>query len=493
MQIATMFRLSILFISASFILNAQETGDSLVSESEIQIINEDWIYPDDPYVSGLDSSFLDYVSLKGGVSEAFDSSTYSLPLDSIPPLDEDQIKFRLSVLDSLTPLSLEYNKYSARMINFYLSKRRQMLARVLGMSTLYFPLFEQELAKEQMPLELKYLAVVESALLNRIKSRAGAVGLWQFMYNTGVYLGMEIDSYIDERRDPVVSTKYAVIYLKYLHGLYDDWYMALAAYNAGPGNVNKAIRRSGGKRTFWEIYNYLPRETRSYVPAFIAVNYAMEYAKENNIRPINPNYHYHEIDTVQINKATSFDQISEVLCISVDELKFLNPQYKLEFIPVNKKLSKSYWLVLPYSLIGEFVINEKVIYSYNLSINIDSTRVKSSEEEIVHIVRSGQNIGRIANKHNVTVRDIKKWNNLRSNVIQPKQKLIIKINSSEKRGGKKSKEITYYVVKKGDTLSEIAERHTGVSVRSLTLLNNLSRRVVLRTGTKLILKKTGGK
>lgn len=468
----------------------------LFAESKLDTLNKlnaQWIYPDDPRVLALDSSFRHLFINSTSFSSVFDSIVYSIPEDSVPPIIREQVQERMSVIDSLTPMPLVLNDQSFKMIGFYLTKRREMLARVLGLSHLYFPLFESELIKEGLPMELKHLAIVESALVNVIKSRAGALGLWQFMYNTGVYLGMQIDSYIDQRRDPRVSTKTAVKYLKYLHGLYDDWYMALAAYNAGPGNVNKAIRRSGGKKTFWEIYNYLPRETRYYVPAFIAVNYVMNYPDEYNLRPLKPKYNYTEIDTVHLKQAVSFDQISEVLCIPVDELQFLNPQYKLDFVPVNTSLNKFYPLVLPYHLVGEFIVNEQVIYHYKpySNENGESADTLELEQEIVHTVKSGQSIGSIANKYGVGVSSVKKWNNLRSNVIHPRQKLVIKVSGKEvlKSNGKVQGGYVFHVVKKGDSLSEIAEQYTGVSSSSIRKLNGLRKRVTLYPGTKLKIKR----
>ena len=478
----------VMVASASDTLSGdQEFSDSVSFQNQL-------IYPDDPYASAVDSIYHNFFEERITFSKSLDTSGYSLPVDSIPLFSEQEVAQRMALLDSTTPLAMEYNKYTARMITFYLTKRREMLARVLGMSSLYFPLFEQELAKAQLPMELKYLAVVESALLNVVRSRAGAVGLWQFMYNTGIYLGMHIDSYIDERQDPMMSTKYAVKYLQYLHGLYDDWYMALAAYNAGPGNVNKAIRRSGGKRTFWEIYRFLPRETRSYVPAFIAVNYAMNYTQEHNIRPVSVKYHYHDVDTVHVNKAVSFAQISEVLCIPIKELQFLNPQYKLAFIPVNKQLRRDYPLVLPYDLVGDFVVNEQAIYHYNddwKGLQELGQDTITTEREKTHVVRSGDNLGSIANTYGVSVKSIKSWNKIKGNLIYPKQKLSIRMKGKAiiPKSSDPSQKYVYYTVKKGDSLSEIASRYKGVSMRTISRLNGLTKKVTLYPGTKLKVKK----
>ena len=331
-------------------------NDSLKSISE-----KNWIYPDYTYAAELDQYYRKLFTIKKSFQEEEKINKYGFSKDSIPAYPPNIIQERLKKLDSLTPMSLDYNYPVAKMIAFYLYQRRGMLSRVSGLSELYYPLFEAELEKAQLPLELKHLAVVESALINVNKSHMGAVGLWQFMYNTGTFLGLRIDSYVDERRDPLKSTQTAVKYLKYLYSLYDDWYMALAAYNAGPGNINKAIRRSGGKKTFWEIYEFIPDETKNYVPAFIAVNYAMNYLEEHNIQATRPRFNFDEIDTVHVKKQVSFTQISEVLCIGIEELQFLNPQYKTDFIPFVNSSKNKYPLVLPYYLIGEFIINENLI------------------------------------------------------------------------------------------------------------------------------------
>lgn len=478
---------TILIILITGIQNIFAANNSLVDSVEIAedstALKSFWIYPDDPIILALDEHHRNYFETSTTFIDSLIERKYLLPEDSVPEWDIADVKIRLKLLDSLTPLPLLYNKPTEQILNFYLEKRRGMLSRVLGLSELYYPLFEEELLKNNMPVELKHLAVVESALVNVIKSRVGATGLWQFMYNTGKYLGMQIDTYVDERCDPITSTKMAVKYLKYLHGLYDDWYMALAAYNAGPGNVNKAIRRSGGKKSFWEIYDYLPRETRSYVPAFVAVNYLMNYPVEHNIRPIPAKYTFLEVDTVQVNSAVGFDQISDVLCISIEELQFLNPQYKQDYIPTNTLKGKKYALSLPYHLIGEFVVNESSIYNYDVNWYIDSSMLDTIivDSIFTHVIRSGESLGSIANKYNISLFDLKTDNNIQSNTIHPGDKLKIKtkkivVNDLKKSDNKKEveeEEYEYYTIKRGDSLSEIADRFKGVTLKSLIKLNNI--------------------
>lgn len=476
-----------------------QNNDSLQSNRSNDTIpgEPDWIYQDDPFVEGLDNDYQFFFQSNLCWFDSEDSVLFNLPKDSIPPWTPEELSSRLLKLDSLTVLDLKFNKATHRMLSFYLRKRRAMLSRVLGLTKLYYPLFEAELAKKDMPLELKHLAVVESALTNVIKSRVGATGLWQFMYNTGRYLGMQIDTYVDDRCDPVASTKKAVEYLEYLHGLYDDWYMALAAYNAGPGNVNKAIRRSGNKRTYWEIYKYLPRETRGYVPAFIAVNYLMNHYVDHNIRPIPSKYVYTEIDTVNVKKPVSFNQISEVLCIPVSELQFLNPQYKLDFIPTSTNQKQKYGLALPYYLIGEFLVNEESIYNYNLFDGNDSALKDTVEVDKVirHKVRSGESLGGIANKYEVTIKQIKKWNKMKSTTIFPSQRLKIHVVEQvviDRRAfakEEKKEPFDYYTIKRGDSLSGIANNHKGVTVKSLMKLNGFKKKSSLIPGKVIKLRK----
>ena len=269
-----------------------------------------------------------------------------------PLLDTATIQMRMHVLDAASPMDLSWNPIAHSRIAFYAAKRPIHLGRMLGRAPLYFPLFEEALDRHDLPLELKYLAVVESGLNPKARSHAGARGLWQFMYATARGQGLRIDSYIDERRDPVRSSEAACVFLKKLYNQYGDWYLALAAYNAGPGNVNKAIRRSGGKRNFWEIRYFLPRETRNYVPAFMAVVYLMEYHAEHNIFPAELFTPYAALDTVEVNTVLRFDQIAAHLNMDVESLSQLNPMFRLDIIPGPPE---KWPLVLPQNLIPSFL------------------------------------------------------------------------------------------------------------------------------------------
>jgi membrane-bound lytic murein transglycosylase D len=437
------------------------------------------IYPDDPVVAMLDSMYFYYFFADN--KEKVKSVDYSL-LEEAPAFSDSIYFERISMLNEQTPFELRYNTTVASYINLYTNKKRKLSSKILGLSEMYFPMFEEILDKYDMPLELKYLAVIESALNPTARSRMGATGLWQFMYNTGKMYNLNVTSYIDERMDPYLSTEAACKYLKFLHGMYDDWNLALAAYNAGPGNVNKAIRRAGGgKKGYWEVRPYLPRETQSYVPAFIAVNYMMNFAEEHHIYPEPAPIHFFDFDTVVVNQAVSFDQISEVTCVDKETLKYLNPVYKRGFIPSSKE---GRILYLPKDYVGIFLMNEQYVYEYREDdFNEKAQQAKVEEDMKIHYVRSGEYLGLIASRYGCSVKDIMEWNNLRSSNLNIGQKLVVHPKSTTNHANKsdnKNKtepktvnqgEYTYHTVKSGDSLWEIARKYNGVTVKDLEQLN----------------------
>ncbi len=339
-----------------------------------------------------------------------------------PVLDTATIQLRMKVLDAASPMDLSWNPVAHSRIAFYAAKRPNHLGRMLGRAPLYFPLFEEALDRHDLPLELKYLAVVESGLNPKARSHAGARGLWQFMYATARAQGLRIDSYIDERRDPVRSSEAACVFLKKLYNQYDDWYLALAAYNAGPGNVNKAIRRSGGKRNFWEIRYFLPRETRNYVPAFMAVVYLMEYHAEHNIFPAELFTPYAALDTVEVNTVLRFDQIVAHLNMDVESLSQLNPMFRLDIIPGPPE---KWPLVLPQSLIPSFLAYQKDMILHEPE---RTPKIVFVPEPVIYRVKSGDVLGGIASNYGVSVKQLKEWNGLKGTMIRVGQKLKIHAN-----------------------------------------------------------------
>ena len=400
-------------------------------------------------------------------------NVYNFSPDSIPIYSDSILTERLKNLNQQSAFEIAFNKQVKTYIKVYSVKRRELASKVLGLSEVYFPLFEEYLDKYNMPMELKYLAVVESALNPTANSRAGAKGLWQFMYRTGRVYGLKANTLVDDRFDPYKATDAACRHLQDLYDIYGNWSLALAAYNSGAGNVNKAIRRAGGVKSYWAVWPYLPRETRGYVPAFIAVMYIMNYAAEHNIYPIKPDIFYAEIDTVMVNEVLSFDQISEMLKVPMDELKFLNPAYKTGIIPTTA--DKKYVLRLQHEYIASFIDNEKALYAYKTKNGIEKDKlvaeIKKAQERNIHIVRNGENLGLIAQKYRCSVRSLKSWNNLRGNTIYIGQKLVVyapgytgkKVAASSKKG-KNPTDISgrnknYHTVKNGENLGLIAQKY----------------------------------
>lgn len=331
----------------------------------------------------------------------------------------------------LSPVSLGYNEIIKRYLIVYTQKRKDLMGRIMGLSQVYFPMIEEELMKEGLPIELRILPVIESALNPAAVSHMGATGLWQFMYATGKSYGLEITSFIDQRRDPIASTKAGVRYLKDLYSIYGDWTLAIAAYNCGPGNVNKALARAGeGARTFWDVYPYLPRETRGYVPSFIAATYAYTYHKQHGIEPVAPAVPL-STDTVRIDRLMHFDQIASTIDIPKELLRALNPQYKQDIVPAVDK--KSYALTLPMSEITRYLQSEQAIQAkdtlYLAQYLQQSPKTNTKVFNITtttYRVKSGDTLGSIAKKHGVTVKQIMSWNRLKNaNVLRPGQVLEI--------------------------------------------------------------------
>ncbi len=336
--------------------------------------------------------------------------------------------YKRRLQEMVSPVHLPYNYIVRNYIDQYLSGRWSPLRNVLALSQYYFPIIEQELLAAGLPIELRYLPIIESNLSIRATSRMGAVGLWQFMPATGKNLGLEINSLVDERCDVVKSTRAACRFLAYLYKVYGDWGLAIAAYNCGPGNVNRALARAGANcRTYWDIYDFLPRETRGYVPKYIAAAYAYTYHREHNVEP-RPRPEVVATDTVMIHRVTHLGQVASTLNIPLETLRELNPQYKLDIVPAT---TKAYALRLPMRYTSEFVEAEQEIYAkdtiylkeYLNPANLEKKRAEGVG--YIYTVRSGDNLGVIAKRNRCSVKEIMKWNKLSSTVIRPGQKLRI--------------------------------------------------------------------
>ncbi len=400
------------------------------------VVNQEY----DPIVSMLDSlvtlnNVIRYNSLEGN---CYDKNSANCV---IPSFSDAVISQRMASLNS--PIPLSNNKYVREYISLYAEKKRSLTQRVMGLSNLYFPLFEETLDKEGLPLEFKYLSVVESALNPVAVSRVGATGLWQFMYNTGTMYDLKVTSNTDERRDPSKATHAACKYFKDMYAIYGDWLLVIASYNCGPGNVNRAIKRSGGKTNFWEIMPYLPKETRGYVPAFIAVTYVMNYAKEHNLNPVNPAYNFFQVDTIAITRQVNFRALSAQLDLPLDVISYLNPIYKNNKIPARETVPMT--LRLPTNKIAQFISLEESIFASSDPgvMPVLQQRVISSDDDLLadagngsfeystkkikktHSVKRGETLSTIADRYNMTASQLKKMNRLRSTKLQKGQRLTV--------------------------------------------------------------------
>ncbi|MBP3420045.1 MAG: LysM peptidoglycan-binding domain-containing protein [Marinifilaceae bacterium] len=452
----------------------------------------------------------------------FVDSSYIRNIDpAILNMSDSMYIERLDALRSAVPLS--FNDIVKSHIKLYVEKRRLQVANMLGLAEYYFPMIEQELEALCLPHELKYMTIIESALNPRAYSRAGASGLWQFILSTGKNYKLQIDSYIDERRDPAKASKAAAKFLSDLYAIYEDWTLVIAAYNCGPGNVNKAIRRAGGVKDYWDIYYYLPKETRGYVPAFIAATYVFNYYEDYGIKPIESNMP-RMCDTLMINDLLSLKQVAAIMDISEEQLRDLNPQYKVDVIPAGA--GKGYALRLPYSKVGDFIDNQDTIFAHERSKYFNDSyksanpysRIKVSggpgntagKTKLIYTVKSGDVPGAIARRYGVTTADLRYWNNLnRRLTIRVGQKLSIYVPSSKaaqysgsaKVVGSVSNNVeapqvsdvdasgfATYTVRRGDNLWDIARKFPGVTVSDIQKWNNLKSSSKLAIGQKLKIK-----
>ncbi len=444
-------------------------------------------------------------------------SYVSRPLDSdtsiVPEFSDEVYKSRIESMQSVVPLV--YNKYVRAYINVYGFKYRERVEIMMGLAEYYFPLFEIIFEQYDVPHELKYLAIIESALNPRARSRMGATGLWQFMQPTGRVVGLAVNSYTDKRNEYIHSTHAAAQYLSQLHTMFDDWVLALAAYNCGPGNVRKAIARSGGKRDFWDIYYHLPRETRGYVPAYTAAFYVFEHHAEHNLYPRNVKYPP-AVDTVMVTNAMNFSEISLILDIPEKLLHDLNPQYKLDYIPPSQSGMSLY---LPVEYVVPFINMQTSIIAYRDSVRIaDSIRIAQSNIKVPvnYTVKSGDNLGFIAEWFDVYVSQLRDWNGVRGNTIRVGQHLQIYVPESKKdyyegfnsmsfaqkqqssgqvmnhqstaSSSEADGEFSYYTVRSGDTLWDIAQKYNNLTISDLRRLNNLAHNAKIHPGMVLKIK-----
>lgn len=444
--------------------------DSLVLENQLQSIFMDEIR--EYYISNTDTTDVSEVALNASL-----------------------LKERLAKINETTPFHLAYNPALEKIIKSYLKNRRKYYPNFMARAAYYFPMIEKYLDQYDIPLEMKYLALVESALKPKAKSRVGATGLWQFMYPTGKQYKLKVSSYVDERQDPLKATIAACNYLNDLYKIFGDWDLALAAYNSGPGNVSKAIRRSGGYKNYWNIRPYLPRETAGYVPAFYATMYLFTYAQEHQLTGSAPSIHFFETDTIHIKKTVSFDQITEQTGIETAMLQFLNPEYKLDIIPFIK--GKEYTLRIPKKQADVFLKNETKLYAL---VDADAAKREKPlpqyfemDKRIRYRVKNGDYLGKIAYKYGVRVSDIKRWNGLKNTNLKIGQRLSIypkrlRVPKPSKTSAinKTTKETpTIYIVKKGDSLWTIAKKFKKVSVNQIKEWNNIWSGKTIQPGKKL--------
>ncbi|KAB2917001.1 MAG: transglycosylase SLT domain-containing protein [Bacteroidetes bacterium] len=496
--------------------------------------------PEDEYprdmLAALDSLtvLLNQNCTKANAGKCFDPSVDEENTASLS-LNPADVQKTLDMMESGIPL--DYNKHVEGFVNLYAVRKKQLTERILALSEYYFPKFEEILDREGLPQEFKYLAVVESALNPQAQSWAGACGLWQFIHSTGLAYGLKINGMVDERRDPEKATLAACQYFKNSYELYGDWLLVIASYNCGPGNVNKAIRKSGGKRSFWEVMKYLPKETRGYVPAFIAVAYVMNNAEQLGLKPAE--FDIHElVENVEVDQWVHFGQMSKVLGIPMEDLEYLNPEYRKKIIPAST--SSKHTITLPYKYAMRFAELKDSVYATPFSDYSKEEEAEYLSKRVVHKVRKGETLVKIAKKYGVKTSDLKAWNIIKGNSVKPGKKLVVYQKVKVKPNSKPSKEdeeveteeeevkmaakdkpapivvvvdsaktaaadsaaqaaktqtpkqkptttvntMRYHKVERGDTLYSISKQY-GLTVEKLRVYNQLPKNAVIKPGTKL--------
>ncbi|GAB1419577.1 hypothetical protein MASR2M12_23420 [Bacteroidales bacterium] len=468
-------------------------GDTLngISELFIDDLGNQPFFEDSPIVKMLDSLYqIRYFNDSVHIFDAARLNLYGYAPYDVPVFSDSIYSSRIEKLAHETNIPLVYNKHVLDFINLYAVRKRGLSSRMLGLSYVYFPMFEEMLDRYNIPLEMKYLAMVESALNPTAGSRMGAKGLWQFMYGTGKVYNLKVTSLVDDRFDPLKATEAACQHLNDLYNIYEDWFLVLAAYNSGAGNVNRAIRRAGGAKDYWAIWPYLPRETRGYVPAFIAVTYLMNYAAEHNLYPVHPGMMMIGTDTVTVKDLLSFDQLNEMLKIPKEDLRFFNPQFKTGIIPASPE--NPYMIRIPSEYIGDFINNEQNLYSFRTRKGIEKetlqAEVKKVSDRSLHTVKKGENLGIIAKKYNVSVKQLQSWNSLRNNILHVGQQLVVfssgtPVNTPTETPVARSTRSETHIVAKGETLGIIATKYK-CSITDLREWNSLKNNN-LQIGQKL--------
>lgn len=449
--------------------NELNSGKAIVEEAEVTIMFD--------ALSGIEYFGKDYIT-----TDRDKLNVYGYDKDYVPEFGDSTYIQCIDWLAQQTTMPLTYNMHVKSFIELYAIRKRGLTSRMLGLSYVYFPMFEQMLDKYNLPLELKYLAMVESALNPTAGSRAGAKGLWQFMYQTGKIYKLNVTSLVDDRFDPLKETEAACQYLRDMYDLYGDWFLVLASYNCGAGNVNKAIQRAGGVKNYWAIWPFLPKETRGYVPAFIAVCYVMNFSSMHNIYPTNPGLLMNGTDTVRVKNYLSFEQLNEKIGVPITDLQFFNPQYIKNVIPANA--NNTYVLRLPNQYVSEFVNNEDSIYAYKTKSGIDQEKiaeeVKKVSDRTVHVVKKGESLGSIAKRYKTTTTNIKRWNGMKKDMIHPGQRLTIYTSGAPMAVAGNPKPVMRSDVQKkhtvaaGETLSSIAKKYkcTATDIKEWNNLKN---------------------